>query len=78
MKKNIITGLGVFFVFVVSIEITVLTHAFGVGHSISMRTFGRKAGSSIEMVTVITHTFCIMLCILMRAAIYKLLLPALV
>ena len=75
LRVNLLLLLLQFFVLVISIEITILAHSSRIGHSISVLTFGRKARSTIEMVTVVAHALGIMSLICVRTPSNLLLFP---
>ena len=49
------------FLLIIGIEIAILAHSFCIIHLISVWTFIRKRCSTIQVITMIAHTFCIVL-----------------
>ena len=52
---------------IVTIKVTVLTHSLGVYHLVLVRALGSQAASTIQVVAMVAHTFCIVLHLSVRA-----------
>ena len=52
---------------IVTIKVTVLTHSLGIYHLVLVWALGSQAASTIQVVAMVAHTFCIMLHLSVRA-----------